>query len=119
MKHKTVSSGINYNKIIGGCFMKIKKHETRKEGHSIKEKMAQISELPKDVVMGMPMLTMMGQMELNIENYRGIIEYTELLVRIQTKNGQIRITGDHLKVDSYTNEEMKITGYIKSIEYLK
>ncbi|MGN0332112.1 MAG: sporulation protein YqfC [Lachnospiraceae bacterium] len=99
--------------------MKIKKQEKRKESHSIKEKMAQLSEMPKDVVMGMPMLTMMGQMELCIENYRGIIEYTELLVRVQTKTGQIRITGNHLRVDSYTNDEMKVTGHIETIEYLK
>ena len=46
--------------------MKNKKHEKRREGHSIKEKIAQISELPKEFVMVMPMLTMMGQMELNI-----------------------------------------------------
>ena len=78
-----------------------------------------MSELPKDVVMGIPMLTMMGQMELNIENYRGIIEYTDLLVRIQTKDGQIKVTGSHLKVDYYTNDEMKVTGYITAIEYVK
>lgn len=85
---------------------------------SIKEKMTLLSELPKDVVMGMPMLTMMGQTELCIENYRGIIEYTECLVRIHTKCGQIRITGERLCVDSYTNDEMKVTGCIRTIEYL-
>lgn len=99
--------------------MKLKKQERSKEGHSIKEKVTQLSEMPKDVVMGMPMLTMMGQMELNIENYRGMIEYTEFLIRVQTRAGQIRITGEHLRVDSYTNDEMKITGCIETIEYLK
>lgn len=85
----------------------------------MKDKAAFACELPKDVVMGMPMLTMMGHMELCIENYRGIIEYTECLVRIQTKHGQIRIAGEHLRVDSYTNDEMKVTGCIHTIEYLK
>lgn len=87
--------------------------------HSFKNKLSELSELPKDVVLGIPMLTMLGQMELIIENYRGIIEYTDILVRIHTKDGQIRVTGDSLKVDYYTNDEMKITGNITAVEYVK
>ena len=85
------------------------------ESHSFRNKIAELSELPKDVALGMPVLTVTGQMELCLENYRGIIEYT--LVRIQTKTGQIRITGQRLQVVYYTNDEMKITGRILSIEY--
>ncbi len=69
------------------------------------------------MALGMPVLTVTGQMELCLENYRGMIEYTDTLVRIQTKTGQIRITGQRLQVVYYTNDEMKITGRILSIEY--
>ena len=87
--------------------------------HSLKNRISELSELPKDVVLGIPMLTMIGQMELIIENYRGIIEYTDILVRIHTKDGQIKVVGNSLKVDYYTNYEMKITGCIVSVEYVK
>ena len=43
--------------------------------------------------------------------------YTDLLIRIQTKIGQIKIIGKSLQIDYYTNDEMKITGRITSIEY--
>ena len=76
-----------------------------------------MSELPKDVALGMPILTVIGQMELCLENYRGILEYTDTLVRIQTRTGQIRITGQKLQVVYYTNDEMKVNGHIQSIEY--
>ena len=104
---------------MNGAFMKTKKKGPRPEpdGHSFKNKMAELSELPKDVALGMPVLTVLGQMELSLENYRGIIEYTDTLVRIQTKNGQIRVTGKRLKVAYYTNDEMKVNGHIESIEY--
>ena len=62
-------------------------------------------------------MTVLGRMELNIENYRGIIEYTDALIRVQTKAGQIRITGKNLSVDYYTNDDMKLTGRIEAIEY--
>ena len=63
-----------------------------------KRKAAKASKFPEDVVLG-------------------LIEYTDQLVRVQTKIGQIRITGKHLQVDSYTNDDMKITGKIQNIEY--
>lgn len=86
-------------------------------GQSLKKKMAEVSELPKDVVMGMPVLTMTGQQELCIENYRGMIEYTDSVVRIQTKAGLIKVTGKGLQVAYYTNDEMMIYGQITGIEY--
>ena len=69
---------------MNGAFMKTKKKGPRPEpdGYSFKNKMAELSELPKDVALGMPVLTVLGQMELSLENYRGIIEYTDTLVRI-------------------------------------
>lgn len=91
--------------------------KTRTQEYSFKNKIAEASELPKDVVMGQPVVTILGRMELNIENYRGIIEYTDALIRIQTKVGQIRITGKKLRVDYYTNDDMKLTGQIEAIEY--
>lgn len=74
--------------------------------------------MPKDVVLGVPIVTLTGQIEVSIENYRGIIEYTDLLVRVQTKIGQIRIVGKRLQIEYYTNDEMKVTGSITSIEYI-
>ncbi len=97
-----------------------KKRQTQwqdEESHSFRNKIAELSELPKDVALGMPVLTVTGQMELCLENYRGIIEYTDSLVRIQTKTGQIRINGQQLQVVYYTSDEMKVTGRIQSIEY--
>ena len=72
-----------------------------------KRKAAKASKFPEDVVLGMPNVEILGHSEMRIENYRGLIEYT----------GQIRITGKHLQVDSYKNDDMKITGKIQNIEY--
>ena len=99
--------------------MRAKSQASEGDMHSLKNRISELSELPKDVVLGIPMLTMIGQMELIIENYRGIIEYTDILVRIHTKDGQIKVVGTSLKVDYYTNDEMKITGCIVSVEYVK
>lgn len=77
-----------------------------------------MSGMPKDVIMGAPILTVIGQMELLLENYRGILEYTECIIRIQTRIGQIRILGKNLQIEYYTNDEMKITGKVTEIKYV-
>ena len=83
----------------------------------LKNSMAKAADIPKDVVFGVPIVTVLGQIEICIENYRGIIEYTDLLIRVQTKIGQIKIIGKKLQIEYYTNDEMKVTGRITSIEY--
>lgn len=102
---------------MNGIFMKTRKRILQEESHSFRNRVAEASELPKDVVLGQPVLTILGYMELNIENYRGIIEYTDCLIRLQTKAGQIRVKGKSLHIEYYTNDDMKVTGQIESIEY--
>ena len=55
--------------------------------------------------------------DLYLDSSYSNIEYTDTLVRIQTKNGQIKVTGKRLQVAYYTNDEMKVNGHIESIEY--
>ena len=82
-----------------------------------KEKLPKHPNFQKMLFLECLMLKFWDIPEMRIENYRGLIEYTDQLVRVQTKIGQIRITGNHLQVDSYTNDDMKITGKIQNIEY--
>ena len=54
---------------------------------------------------------------MKIETSRGILEYTEQLIRINVRSGQIRITGKSLEINYYTTTDMKITGKVEKIEY--
>ena len=82
-----------------------------------KEKAAEMSGVPKDVALGLPIRTITGTNDLCVENYRGMTEYTDQIIRLQSKSGQIKITGKKLEVIYYTNDEMKIHGHIRTIEY--
>ncbi len=87
----------------------------RKE--SLREKMISSLELPKDLMLGAAILTVTGNQEILIANYKGILEYEDSFIRVQTKNCRILISGAHLAIDYYTNEEMKITVTITDILY--
>ncbi|MDD6178288.1 MAG: YabP/YqfC family sporulation protein [Clostridium sp.] len=75
--------------------------------------------LPRDMVLGEFKLSMTGNRELFIENYRGIAEYGEDTILLQTKGDILKITGKHLTIEYYTNEDMKISGIIANIQFGK
>ncbi|MCD8098176.1 MAG: YabP/YqfC family sporulation protein [Lachnospiraceae bacterium] len=82
-----------------------------------RERVAERFRLPKDLVMGAAVLTVTGRSEAYVENYRGIIEYTEERIRLQTKTCQMTLCGEGLHIDYYMEDEMKISGRIGEIRY--
>ena len=83
----------------------------------IKEKMVSAMDLPKDVIQNASVITILGRNELCIENYGGIIEYTDTLIGVQTGAVLIGIQGKRLRIQYYTNDEMKVTGALSSLEF--
>ena len=94
-----------------------RQEETRADG--IRQRIAETANAPKDVIMGLPLIHLTGQCEVSIENYRGIQEYTQELIRVKTKAGTIRITGKRMCIEYYMKDEMKITGKIWKVEFEK
>ena len=74
--------------------------------------------LPMDICAGALRVTLTGNREAWIENYRGILEYTEQMILLQAKTCQVCFEGTKLSVDYYTNEDMKISGCISAVRYL-
>lgn len=74
-------------------------------------------QLPKDTLLGASIVTVTGNTDAFIENYRGILEYTQETIVLQGKTCQISIQGKQLSIDYYTNEDMKISGCIDIIQY--
>lgn len=81
--------------------------------------LADAAEIPRELSGGLPLLTMTGQEELLIENYKGIAAYTDAVLLLQTKCSLLKIEGQHLFIEYYTKEELKITGYIQSVTFLE
>ena len=91
---------------------RMQRNETRKES------LIDSLRLPKDICMGAMKITLTGNREAWIENYRGLLEYTECQILLQGKTCQVGIEGARLSIDYYTNEDMKISGCISCVRYL-
>jgi sporulation protein YqfC len=96
-----------------------KKSKGDENKKKLKEKVAEILELPKEVVMDLPKITMFGDRNLLMENYKGIIEYDDNRIRVNTGRGIIKVTGEKLVIKEITLEDLMIDGDIVSLEFLK
>ena len=84
----------------------------------ISKAMADLLEIPADLVMDMPRLTVTGRNELYLENHKGIIEYTTERIRINLSRGFMEVVGDNLEIQALMPDEMKVWGDINTIKYL-
>jgi sporulation protein YqfC len=82
-----------------------------------KELIVESLRLPKDTMLGAAIVTITGNREAFIENYKGILEYTTQTIVLQGKNCKICFEGKQLSIEYYTNEDMKISGMIDTVRY--
>ena len=82
-------------------------------------KFDKILELPKEVCSDIPKMIITGFDEMIIENFKGILEYEEFFIKINTHIGIININGFHLNLENMTNDDIKVTGQIESIDMEK
>ena len=80
--------------------------------------MVESLKLPRDSVLGESIITVTGNTEILIENYKGILQYSDELILLQGKNRKIELKGKRLNIVYYTNEDMKISGMIESICFI-
>lgn len=78
-----------------------------------------ILEVPKEISTNEPKITIAGFKKMLIENYKVILEYQDIYVRIKTFIGIINITGFNLKLGEMTSDDIVITGDIETIDFEK
>ena len=79
-------------------------------------KLNRMLELPKETYTNEPKIIITGFNELFIENYKGILEYEDYYIRINTHIGIININGFNLKLEKMTEDDIKVMGKIESID---
>lgn len=80
-------------------------------------KLNEILEIPKEVSSNIPKITIIGFEEMLIENYKGILEYDEVFIRLSTYIGIINISGISLSLNQMTEDDILVSGKIESLEF--
>ena len=77
----------------------------------------ELLEIPKELSSNEPRITIAGFNEMLIENYKGILEYQEFFIRINTYTGIININGFNLSLTEMTLDDVVVRGKIDSIDF--
>jgi len=71
---------------------------------------ASVLDLPQDVVLDLPRITMIGGLQLTVENHRGIIQFSPLSLRLAMDHGELEVSGEDLVIRNIGAEEVFVEG---------
>ena len=89
----------------------------KRKSKNMKTRLNKMLEVPDEVVMQVPKLTILKFEEVLIENYKGILEYQDFFIRIQTHIGIVNINGYQLSLEEMTVDDLVVKGKIESIDF--
>ncbi|WP_291652860.1 sporulation protein YqfC [Clostridium sp.] len=82
-----------------------------------REIIAETFDLPKDIVLNVPKITIIGNDEITIENHKGIILFERNVIKVNTKVKAINIEGENFEILYIGDSTITISGKFKSISY--
>lgn len=75
-------------------------------------------DLPEDVVLGLPRLVLLGDLQVLIEHHEGLAEFGPERVVVHTAKGDVAVRGAHLTVGAVDRDTVVLTGQVRSVEFL-
>lgn len=97
----------------------MRKKKSQKEKVTLREKMARSLDVSKEVILDAVKLTMIGNREMTVENYKSIAEYTDSKIILVANSERVIVSGRDLEIKSLARELLYITGYVFDIEFKK
>ncbi len=74
-------------------------------------------ELPGEIIMGLPLMALGGNRRLYVENHMGLLEYSDTIIRLRVKQGQVIIVGRGFFIEELQEKEVLASGKIQSIKF--
>lgn len=82
---------------------------------SVKDRITEKMQLPREIVLNYPKMTVISDKELTIENIIGIIEFSSENIRLNTETHILVICGKNLEINSLSLDEVIICGKIDKL----
>lgn len=74
--------------------------------------LAEVFEVPEDLALDMPRITLIGNIKLSVENHKGIMEYKKNEIRLRVNDGFLVAKGRNLSLKNISNDEVLLQGEI-------
>ncbi|MFC5450244.1 sporulation protein YqfC [Paenibacillus aestuarii] len=79
---------------------------------------AKILDLPQDVVQDLPRITMIGNVQLYVENHKGVLHFSSEHLKLELTKGKLDVFGKQLVIRAILSEEVFIEGIIDDVKYI-
>ncbi|MBR0276949.1 MAG: YabP/YqfC family sporulation protein [Clostridia bacterium] len=93
----------------------MKRKQEEKTSMTRMERFAQAVDMPKDVISNCSKLTTYNDNQIIVENYKGIMEYSNDTIRIKTGGKMLCIKGSGLHICAITDTDILIEGIFKNV----
>jgi sporulation protein YqfC len=100
-------------KLAGEVFMR-----WRELQRQLRRKTAAALDLPGEVAFNLPKIVITGNVQVLIENHRGIVSYGREEVRLLVEAGEVAVSGRGLVIRSIVPEEIVIEGEIQGVRFV-
>mgnify|MGYP001199827746 CR=1 FL=1 len=87
-----------------------------RERPSLAERLVHALDLPPEVLLNVPKTTLIGNVQVLVENHLGLLQYDPRAMRIRTARGELVITGAGLRIGSILPRELVVDGRIVHVE---
>lgn len=93
--------------------------EKIKQPQHLLTRMAELFDLPADLVAGLCHIELLGDRQLFLEGHGGILSYGTEQIDINAGALILRVRGRGLTLRSMTDSEVRIAGTIEALEYVR
>ena len=100
-------------------YMKETEKSRRKEYDYFLERTSETLSIPKDVLTGHAMISLIGNHGIRVSNYRGVEEYSTETVKLSLGKKSLLICGTHLLIEYFRKDEIKIVGNISNVSFVR
>ena len=76
-------------------------------------------DITQETILDLPYITLIGNKEIQIENFISILAYEEQLISLKTQCGILTIEGKELLARNMDSESIRIKGMIENIGFTK
>lgn len=89
------------------------------KSRELRARMAELFDLPTDLVAGLAHLELLGDRQLLLEGHGGILSYSDKQIDVSAGSVTLRIVGSGLSLRSMTEYELRINGRIDSVSFVR
>ena len=91
----------------------------KREKGALRERIIAQLDIPLETVTEVPVINLLGNKEISVENFEGLLEYTEQRMRLNTTCGVVVVDGIKLEAKSMTEHIIVIKGTILQVSFVQ